>query len=92
MTLYGIGRVYEDDEGWLREDGVSPETTRLFYTRERRNEEAKKFAEKYNIKWDGEEDYNKTYGEPQTIETDKCGNKYFYDWVGFYLFEITVED
>ena len=92
MTLYGIGRVYEDEEGWLREDGVSPETTRLFYTRERRNEEAKKLAEKYGIEWDGEEDYNENYAAAQTIETDKCGNKNFYDYAGFYLFEITVED
>ena len=92
MTLYGIGNVYEDEEGFLRSDGVSPEGTKLFYTRERRNEEAKKRAEKYNIKWDGEEDYNEFYAAPQTIETDRCGNKNFYDYVGFYLFEITVEE
>lgn len=92
MTLYGIGNVYEDEEGFLRCDGVSPETTKLFYTRERRNEEARKRAEKYNIKWDGEEDYDRTYEAPQSIETDKLGNKYFYDYVGFYLFEITVEE
>ena len=92
MTLYGIGNVYEDEEGFIRCDGVSTEGTKLFYTRERRNEEAKKLDEKYGIKWDGEEDYDKVYAEAQTIETDKCGNKYFYDYAGFYLFEITVED